>query len=395
MPKADDPAGDDKATSTTSENGELDKTEKSTENAAKKRRRPPPALFVIVAAISVAAYFGYREFQERLLYLHEEDARIHADMITVSSRVAGWITSIAVREGQAVGEKTPLIVIDDREAKFVLDGLQAQLEGVGAEKQRLKAQQELVRKQTNSRLRAERSELSAAQVTISSLDPQLQLAKRDVERTRRLFERKVASRRQLDQSENLLQRIEREHSIAVAKLKGARARVEQAQAERAQLGVLVGDLAVLVKREAGIRAAIRRQQLDLEDRTIESPVAGVVDRKFADVGEYVTPGQRLFLAHDPHKIWIEANIKETEVRRLKVGQPVDVTIDAYPDEVFEGKVEHIGNTATSAFALLPSPNPSGNFTKITQRLPVRIAIAQRDGRLRPGMMVEVKIATSP
>jgi len=76
-----------------------------------------------------------------------------------------------------------------------------------------------------------------------------------------------------------------------------------------------------------------------------------------------------------------------------VGQTVTVSVDAYPDEAFEGRIERIGNTATSAFALLPSPNPSGNFTKITQRLPVRIAIDQRDGRLRPGMMVEVKIAT--
>jgi membrane fusion protein (multidrug efflux system) len=108
----------------------------------------------------------------------------------------------------------------------------------------------------------------------------------------------------------------------------------------------------------------------------------------------VTPGQRLMLVHDPSKIWIEANVKETHVRRLNVGQDVAVGVDAYPDETFTGKVERIGNTATSAFALLPSPNPSGNFTKITQRLPVRIAIEQREGRLRPGMMVEVKIATS-
>ena len=128
-------------------------------------------------------------------------------------------------------------------------------------------------------------------------------------------------------------------------------------------------------------------------QVIESPLKGIVDRRFANVGEYVTPGQRLVLAHDPNRIWIEANIKETQVRRLKEGQTVIVSVDAYPDEAFEGRIERIGNTATSAFALLPSPNPSGNFTKITQRLPVRIAINQRDGRLRPGMMVEVTIAT--
>ena len=372
--------------------GETD-TAESTEPSVPRRRGPPTALLVLIAAFAIAGYFGYQEFQERRISLHEEDARIQSDMITVSSRVAGWITKVSVEEGQVIDKGTELIVIDDREARAIIDELNAQLEGVGAEKERLKAQQDLVRRQTDSQSAAERSEFSAAQVTVSSLAPQLNLAKREVKRTTRLFERKVASRRQMDQAEHQLQRVEREHDIAVAKVKGARARVKQADAERAKLDVLAGDLAVLMKREAEITAKIKRQNLDIEDRVIESPLKGIVDRRFANVGEYVTPGQRLLLAHDPDRIWIEANIKETQVRRLKIGQTVIVSVDAYPDESFEGRVERIGNTATSAFALLPSPNPSGNFTKITQRLPVRIAINQRDGRLRPGMMVEVTIAT--
>ena len=133
--------------------------------------------------------------------------------------------------------------------------------------------------------------------------------------------------------------------------------------------------------------------MDIGDRVIESPLKGIVDRRFVEIGEYVSPGQRLALIHDPERIWIEANIKETEVRRLKIGQPVEVTVDAYPEANLEGYVERIGSSATSTFALLPSPNPSGNFTKITQRLPIRISIDQQDGRLRPGMMVEIKIAT--
>ncbi len=364
-----------------------------TEPSAPRRRGPPSALLVLIAAFAIAGYFGYQEFQERLVTLHEEDARIQSDMITVSSRVSGWITEVSIEEGQDIDKGTALIVIDDREARAIIDELNAQREGVGAEKERLKAQQDLVRRQTDSQLAAERSELAAAKVTVSSLAPQLNLAKREVKRTTRLFQKKVASRRQMDQAEQQLQRIEREHEIAMAKVKGARARVKQADAERAKLDVLAGDLAVLVKREAEITAKVKRQALDIEDRVIESPLKGIVDRRFANVGEYVTPGQRLVLAHDPDRIWIEANIKETQVRRLKEGQTVTVSVDAYPDEAFEGHIERIGNTATSAFALLPSPNPSGNFTKITQRLPVRIAIDQRDDRLRPGMMVEVKIAT--
>jgi len=88
---------------------------------------------------------------------------------------------------------------------------------------------------------------------------------------------------------------------------------------------------------------------------------------------------------------VDANVKETEIRHLKVGRRVKVTIDAYPGEIFEGTIARVGHAATSQFALLPNPNPSGNFTKVTQRLPVKIAVAQRDGKLRPGMMVEVVV----
>ena len=357
------------------------------------RRNPPPALLLLITAFAIAGYFGYEEFQERSVTLHEEDARIRAEMVTISSRVAGWVTAVSAKEGEIVEKGAALIVIDDRGVKAVVEELNAKLEGINAEKERLKAHQVLVRKQTESKLIAEQSELSAAQVVVSSLEPQLNLSKREVERTTRLFRRKVASRRQVDQSQQKLQKIEREHEIALAKVKGARARVLQAEVERARLDVLNGDLIVLEKREAQIKAKKRRHKLDIGDRIIEAPLKGIVDRRFVDIGEYVSPGQRLVLIHDPEHIWIEANIKETEVRRLKIGQSVEVTVDAYPDENFEGYVERIGSSATSTFALLPSPNPSGNFTKITQRLPIRISINQKDGRFRPGMMVEIKIAT--
>ncbi|MDG2205600.1 MAG: biotin/lipoyl-binding protein, partial [Alphaproteobacteria bacterium] len=139
----------------------------SIESSAPRRSGPPSALLVLLAAFAVAGYFGYKEFQERRVSLHEEDARIQSDMITISSRVAGWIADVSVEEGQAIDKGTALIVIDDREAHAIIDELNAQREGVGAEKKRLNAQQDLVRQQTNSQLAAERSELSAARVRLS------------------------------------------------------------------------------------------------------------------------------------------------------------------------------------------------------------------------------------
>jgi membrane fusion protein, multidrug efflux system len=97
--------------------------------------------------------------------------------------------------------------------------------------------------------------------------------------------------------------------------------------------------------------------------------------------------------HDPNEIWVSANVKETDVGRLKTGMKADIRVDAYPGKVFKAEVFRIGRAATNRFALLPDPNPSGNFTKITQRLPLRLKLLDKDATLRPGMMVEVYVAT--
>ena len=348
-------------------------------------------LAVILSVLFALVYFGGGEVIDRINYVYTEDSRIEADLIIVSSRVAGWVTSRAVTEGSTISAGDVLAAIDSRESKLQVVELEAQILGIDAERIRLAAERRLVDEQTASLYSSERSQLEAAQVSVSSLQPQLDLAKRELQRAKSLFERKVFSRRQLDQAETAHQQIDRENRMAVADLKAARAKLKEAAAERAQLEVLDGELSILTHRKAELIAKLEHQKLDFADRTIKSPVDGVVDKTFVKVGEYVTPGQRLALVHDPEKIWIEANIKETQIRKLKIGQRVELGVDAYPDIAFEGRVLSIGNATTSEFALLPSPNPSGNFTKITQRVAVRIAIGQKDGLLRPGMMVEVNI----
>lgn len=350
--------------------------------------------FRILTAIlitAVAVYFGGWEVYNRINYVYSEDSRIEADLITVSSRVAGWVTALEVIEGSPVSRNQVLLNIDSRESKLRVSELDAQIAGIDAERDRLAAERRMVDEKTASMYSSEQSQLEAARVTVSSLQPQLKLAKREFERAQSLFERKVASRRQLDQAENAHRQIQREHQIALAARKSAEAKLAEAGAERSQLAVLDGDIAILKYRKAELLVHLEKQKLDLVDRTIKSPVDGVVDKTFIKIGEYVTPGQRLALVHDPEKIWIEANIKETNIRKLKPGQTVEIDVDAFPDIPFTGRVLSVGNATTSEFTLLPSPNPSGNFTKITQRMAVRIAIDQKDGLLRPGMMVEVNI----
>ncbi len=346
---------------------------------------------LIGLVLVVAVFFGGREIYDRVNFVYSDDSRIEADLITVSSRVAGWVTQVDVSEGSRISAGQVLLIIDSRESKLRVSELEARISGLDAEAVRLAAERQLVDDQTASLYSSERSQLEAAKIAVSSLQPQLKLVRREFQRAKSLFERKVFSRRQLDQAENARQQIERQNRMAAAELNAAEAKLEEAGAERARLDVLDGELAILKHRKAELLAKRDHQNLDLTDRTIKSPVDGVVDKTFAKIGEYVTPGQRLALVHDPKKIWIEANIKETQIRELKIGQPVEVSIDAYPDTEFRGRVLTVGNATTSEFALLPSPNPSGNFTKITQRVAVRIAIEQKDGLLRPGMMVEINI----
>lgn len=341
--------------------------------------------------IVVGGTWGATEIHERLTHVYEYDARISGDLITVSSRVSGWVKEIVVTEGQTVANGDVLAKIDSRESAILVRQMEAKFSRVQADRDRLNMEKQLTEQQTTSLYSSRSSAVEAAKAVVSSLKPQLDLARTNKARAESLYQKKVIPRRQLDEARSAMQRIAGEYQRALAQFREARARIVEAQAERARLGVLDAQIEMLRHEENELRAIIDQQSLDLSDRTIRASVNGVVDKVFVEVGEYITPGQRLAVVHNPGRIWIEANIKETDIRKLKTGQPVDILVDAYPDETFAGTVAIIGNATTSEFALLPTPNPSGNFTKITQRLPVRIAIDQHGRKLRPGMMVEVNI----
>jgi len=196
----------------------------------------------------------------------------------------------------------------------------------------------------------------------------------------------------MDQARTALQHAQESRRKAVAELASIKANLSAAAGSRKQLDVMQRQLSVLTNQAAELRAEIRRQELDIEDRTIRSPGDGRLVMTFVRKGEHVSAGQRIAMFHDPNQVWVEANVKETAIGQLKPGMKAEVRIDAYPGRVFHGEIYRIGQAATSKFALLPDPNPSGNFTKITQRLPVRILLKDKDPLLRPGMMVEIDIA---
>ncbi len=360
----------------------------------KKRGRVVRILFFILLILGVLLWGGFQLFG-RLNYVYEYDARVGGTLTIVSSRVSGWVTKRAVEQGSKIKKGQLLVQIDSRESTLKVQHYDVKLQGVKAEIDRLAAERAMVERQINSRHDTLESEFQAAKAATQALKAQLKLAMADFERSQSLLERKIIPRQSYDKDNMEVQRLEGEVAEALAKQKAARAKLEEVEADRERLKVLDQQLAILKNQKNEYLVLKEQQLLDLRDRTILSIIDGVVDETFVEEGEYVNPGQRLMLIHDPLDIWVDANIKETQIRRVRRGQTVRISVDAYPDKEFKGTVKAVGNTTTGKFALLPNPNPSGNFTKITQRIPVRIAVGQHKTMLKPGMLVEVKIITDP
>jgi membrane fusion protein, multidrug efflux system len=351
--------------------------------------RPRNVIALIVSL--VVLILGAIELHQRLTHVFEYDARVTTDLITISSRVSGQLTTLAIQEGYRIRKGEVLATIDSRASEFRVRALEAQLRGLEAERERLNAQRRLLADQIRTRSASRESAVSASSAERAALEAEMRVAKAELERAEALYDRRVISNRQVDRARADLQKLQSDMRKAEAEILGARSGVQEVKVERTGLDVIDNELDMLTAQANRLDAELAQQRVDLEDRRIRSPIDGVVDRTFAEAGEYVGAGQRLALIHDPDRLWVEANIKETQVSRLRVGQPVEVTVDAFSDGSFSGRVERIGTSTTSNFALLPTPNPSGNFTKITQRVPVRIALDPTDRPLSPGMMVEVNI----
>ena len=363
------------------------------ERSSARRRRVRQVLrniVVVVIALALlvwAANWAFDQWRK----ITETDARITTDQIAVSSRVSGWVTKLPVIEGDRIAVGNLLVAIDARDAKLRLDELDARLLGIGSQRAQISAETAMVDAQTRSRNEAAASRVTAARAAVGASRVQRDLARTDFERIESLSGTRVVSQQRVDQARTELSRTDERHQVAVANLAASQADAREAEADRQQILVNERLLDNLRFQEAQIASERDRQVLDIFDRTMRSPLNGVVSRTFIDKGEFVRPGQRMMLIHDPENVWVEANIKETELRHLELGMPVKLHVDAFPDREFTGTVERIGEAATSEFALLPNPNPSGNFTKVTQRLPIRISVAQEGSMLRPGMMVVVEI----
>ncbi|HYC44334.1 MAG TPA: HlyD family secretion protein [Burkholderiales bacterium] len=327
----------------------------------------------------------------RWTHIYVDDARIDGEVVTISSRVSGWIAELPVIEGDEVKKDQVIARIDDRDSRLQREVLEARLKTVESQMGVIRAQSGQVDLETAGRYQAEASRIAAAQAEVAAAEAHLKQAQQDRDRSANVHAKGYISDQEMERARTAVRQAEEARRKALAEVAAAKSTLSAASGSRKQLNVMQQQLAVLASQAAEIRTEIQRHDVDLADRAIKAPADGRIVMTFARKGEHVAAGQRIAMFHDPKQVWVEANVRETAIGQLKPGMPAEVKVDAYPGRVFHGEIYRIGQAATSKFALLPDPNPSGNFTKITQRLPVRILLQDKDLTLRPGMMVEVEI----
>jgi membrane fusion protein (multidrug efflux system) len=295
-----------------------------------------------------------------------DDAYVNGDVVIVTSREAGMITAVNADTTQSVKAGQALLELDSSSADAELSAAQAALGAAVRD------------------VRSDFSKVSAARAEILNAQAQLDRSLHD-----------LARRREAARSGAVAQE---EVAHAADEVRSARAALSLASSKKAEAEAAVGGTSVDNNPDVLRAAAELRRRLIVRDHMrIAAPVSGVVAQRSVQIGQQVSPGTPLMAVVPLDKVWIDANFRETQLADIRIGQPVTITSDAYGGKiVFHGRVEGLGAGTGSAFSLLPPQNASGNWIKIVQRLPVRIALDPRELRehpLRIGLSVKVKVDT--
>lgn len=344
---------------------------------------------LVVVVLGVVGWLVAPWLIARFTQVHMNDARIAANVVTVSSEVAGQITALPVVVGDSVSAGALLASIDTDTSQRELDAVAAKLAAADAQLSELEGRKTMLDQQLAARREAAQAGIAAAEANHVAALAVLKNAQSRFDRVVRLAQQNVSSQQTLDEAQAALDTAMQQERAAFAAIDSARAALAIVQADAAQKAVLDSQIESVRAGRVGTEAERGLREIDLARRTVTAAFDGIIDATFVDVGEYATPGTRLLMYHAPDAVWIDANVKETEFARIRVGSKARITVDAFPGRTFQGEVIGMGGAATSTLALLPSPNPSGNFTKVTQRLPIRVSIEAEGVALRPGMMVEI------
>jgi membrane fusion protein (multidrug efflux system) len=390
-------------------------------------------VFRIVLAIVLigAAVWGYNFWQNLQRFESTDDAQVDGNIFTVSSRVTGHVAEVMVQDEQAVNAGDVLARLDPKDFEVAIAKARADLSDAIATYQSQRADVPITATTTSSTLNsaksgrldasavvsgaeqqlgAARARLATAQANVRVAEANAAKAAQDVARYKLLVDKDEISKQQFDQvnmtsdaaratvDAQKAQVNEAQQNISAAEkmVDQARARVQQADA--AIESALTGPSQVKVteaKAQSGQakveeqRALLEQAELNLQYATIVAPISGVVGKKGVDAGNNISAGQQLMAIVPLDDIWITANFKETQLKNMRVGQPVKIKVDAY-DREYTGKILRLAGASGARFSLLPPENATGNFVKVVQRIPIRIVLdpgQNSDRLLRPGMSV--------
>ncbi len=332
---------------------------------------------VIALALVVGIVWGVRKFIYSQSHETTDDAQLAGHVIPVIPKVSGYIQKVYVNDNQPVKAGDTLVVLDPRDYQVALDRSEAELRSALAAGTRGSA---------TAAVNVAEAQHAALAADVAVAQANFDRAEHDVQRFRDLAAKNIISAQQLDQ--------------AIAADKAAAAQLAAAQAQAVSGGANVTGANFEARnadfRVASLTAALNNARLQVAYTTLQSPINGITAKKNAEIGQYVQAGQQLLAIVETDTVWVVANVKETQMRDIKPGQDAEVTVDAIRGLTLHGKVQSIQDATGATFALLPPDNATGNFTKIVQRVPVKIALEKPsvNGRpLSPGLSVEVSIDT--
>jgi membrane fusion protein (multidrug efflux system) len=321
------------------------------------------SLAIILLVAAAIAFAGYRYWKHAQVHPNTEDAYVSGDVFSIASRVPGTLLTVEVTENEPVKQGQVIAILDPRDFDAQVEQARTSLE------------------EARSSLATNRAQIAQSKAKLEADRSRLELARINLQRISELYHRNSIPKQRYDDA------------VAAERVAAA----DTAASEKS-LAAVEANLVVAERRVTVQEVKLANVELTRSYCTIVSPIEGIVSKKSAQVGQVVAPGQPLCavvpLAGD--HIWVEANFKETELKRIRVGQPVTFHTDVSPDRTYTGWVASLSAGTGAAFSLLPPENATGNWVKIVQRLPVRIAIdpaSNADHSLRLGLSTHVEVDT--
>ena len=359
------------------------------------------AAILVVAGILVWRHYSVRE--------STDDAQIEADIIPISARVGGTVKAVHVEDNQPVEAGTVLVELDPTDYEVALRRAEAELANAVANSSAARTNVPIASTTTSSQLQTAGANLGSAQKQVDAAEARLREAQanytkaaKDLARYKQLVDRDEVPRQQYDAAVAAEQAARASVDSARAAVASAQSQVAQADAQVREASTAPQQLAVS-RAKAGSaiadvqknQAAVEQARLNLSYTVIRAPSSGIVDKKSVQPGQIIQAGQPLFALVPFERMWVVANFKETQLKKMRVNQPATIHVDAYGRD-YKGHVDSFGGATAARFSLLPPENATGNYVKVVQRVPVKIVFdAGQDPEhlLRPGMSVQPTVIT--